>query len=269
MKVFVSIDMEGITGVTDRGDVVGGQEGYERFRTLMVCDLNAAIEGAFAGGATEVLVNDSHFHMRNVLIEQLDSRAQLISGFTKRGLMMHGLSRSFDAVYFLGYHSRIGTESGVLNHTILGKEVDGIWINDQEMGGTGLNAALAGYYNVPVAMISGDDRVCKEAKDLLGDVETAVTKYAADGYAARCLPQGATHPLIKEAAGRALSRLADFKPYRIEGPVTFKVCFHSTSAAAISTMIPTVEKVDARTVVVRGDDYLRAYTTTMAVLLLA
>lgn len=269
MKVFISADMEGTTGLTDKVQLVTEGAEYQRFRKLMTGDVNAAIAGAFDAGATEVVVNDSHWHMRNIVIEELDSRAQLISGFNKPMCMVEGIDETFDAAIFTGYHSRAGTDRGVGNHTILGREIIEIRMNGQPVGETAINAAIAGHFNVPVIMVAGDDALAREARENLGDVETAIVKMGLDRWVAKCLTPQASSQLIRETAAKALSRIHTFKPYKVQSPVKFEVEFMSTSEAAIPAMLPGVTREDARTIAVTGEDPLRAFKGCLACILLA
>ncbi|MBW2619325.1 MAG: M55 family metallopeptidase [Deltaproteobacteria bacterium] len=268
MKVFISVDMEGISGVTQRADTDPGQEGYERFRRIMTADVNAAVEGAFAGGAKEVVVNDSHYHMNNVIIEDLDPRAQLISGFNKHLTMMEGLDDSFIGAFLVGYHAMSGTADAVLAHTLLGREVDNTRLNGQAIGELGISAALAGCFNVPVVLATGDDKLCAEAVNQLGEVETAAVKEGIDRYTAKCLQPKEAQRRIKAAAEGAIKRIKDFKPYCPAGPFTFEVQWHSTSEAKMASLIPTVELVDSRTTTVANDDLLSAFKAFAAMLML-
>ena len=268
MKVFISADMEGATGVTNMLDVVEGKAGYERFRKMMTGDVDAAIAGAFDGGAKEVLVNDSHYSMRNVLLEELDPRASLISGFSKPLCMMQGLDETFDAVFFVGFHAKAGTQEAVGNHTLLGREVIDIRLNGQSIGETQINAGIAGYYNIPVVMVSGDDKLVREAKNVLGDVETAVVKEGIDRWTARCYSPKESARRITDAARNALKRLNDFKPFRVSGKVKFEIEFMSTSEAALPPLFPNVVRENARTVSVSDTDYVRAFKAFFGCLLL-
>src|ERR671922_182192 len=168
MKVFISVDMEGATAMTDPEDVLPHGSDYQRGRVFMTSDANAAVLGAFDADATEVVVNDSHWIMRNLLIEQIDPRARVIKGFHKPMCMMQGIDESVDAAVFVGYHSCAGTEQGVLAHTLLGKEIQNMLINGEPTGETRLNALLCGHFGVPVVFVAGDDTVCREAKNVLG-----------------------------------------------------------------------------------------------------
>src|SRR3989454_12165297 len=164
MKVFVSVDMEGVSGVTAPEDVLPAGSESQTCRQYMTGDANGAIGGAYDAGAEAVLVNDSHWIMRNLLVHDLDKRAKVIKGFHKPLCMLQGLDDSYGAAVFVGYHSCAGTEGRVLNHTILGKEAQNIYLNGEATGETRLNAGLAGHYGVPVALVAGDVAVCGEAK---------------------------------------------------------------------------------------------------------
>src|SRR2546421_5442089 len=148
--------MEGIWGVTDPEDALPSGAESQTWRRYMTGDANAAIGGAYDAGAAAVLVNDSHWIMRNLLIHGLDRRAKVIKGFHKPLCMLQGLDDSYGAAVFVGYHSCAGTEGGVLNHTMLGKEVQNIYLNGEATGETRLNAGLAGHFGVPVALVAGD-----------------------------------------------------------------------------------------------------------------
>lgn len=269
MKLFISCDMEGITGVAGSDDVDPAKEAYQRFRHVMTGDVNAAIEGALAAGANEIVVNDSHDAMRNILIEELNPNASLISGGSKPLSMMQGIDQSFDVVMFVGYHARAGAEAAVMNHTWYGRMVDDVWINGEVVGETAINAGIAGYYNVPVGAVTGDDKLANEARDLLGNIETAVVKEGIDRFAAKCLPLTISRERIKQAATKAIERRKEFKPLKYSRPVAFKVRFASTSEAATACWLPIVKLEDPRTVSFRFDDFINSFRTFHAVLALA
>ncbi len=175
MTVLVSADIEGISGVVLPEHAMNGNGEYERFRRLMTAEVNAAVIGALEGGAGRIIVNDSHGKMANLLIEELDPRAELISGSPKPYGMMQGIGPGIDRVFFVGYHAASGSLGAVLEHT--GNDrVIGIYLNGQEVGESGLNAALAGHFNVPVVLVTGDVAVTREAVALLGQIETVAVK---------------------------------------------------------------------------------------------
>jgi D-amino peptidase len=269
MKVFISCDMEGISGVTGPDEVDPKKEAYQRFRRIMTGDLNAAIDGALLGGANEILVNDSHDGMRNIMIEELNPSARLISGVTKPLDMMQGIDSSFDMAMFVGYHAMAGTDAAVLNHTLFGRMVQDVWINDVLAGETAINAGVAGYFGVPVGAVTGDDKLAKEAINLFGDVETAVVKEGVDRYVAQCLPLNESRERIKNAAKRGVERRKEFKAVKYTSPITFKIRFSSTTEASTACLLETVRMVDGRTISFGLKDYLDAFRTLGAVLALA
>lgn len=266
MKVYISVDMEGVTGVASALHMK--ESGYGRMVKVMTAEVNAAVRGAFAGGATEVVVNDAHGSMTNILIEDLDERAELISGSNKQLCQMEGLDASFDAVFMLGYHAHEGHGDGVMNHTIHGLVVSEIRCNGRIVGETGINAGIAGAYGVPVVLVAGDNVVCKEAEEVLGDIETVVVKQAIDRYAARSLPLRRTQAMLEAAAQRALGRLGDFKPLKVASPVEFELTVKLTSMANMCTLFPTVERRSAKVISVRADDYASAYRQLLGCLII-
>jgi D-amino peptidase len=209
MKILIATDMEGITGVVNWDHVDPQHAEYGRFRKLMTGDVNAAIEGAFEGGAREVIVADGHAYGYNILLEELDSRAVLNSGNEGPLAMLQGIGKDINGVILTGYHARAGTQNAILDHTWSSRRVTNLWINEALIGEIGLSAAVCGHFNVPVIMISADQSACQEAEELLGAVETAVIKNATGRMSAACLPPNVSHEKIKEAAKRAVRNLDD------------------------------------------------------------
>jgi D-amino peptidase len=267
VKVYISVDMEGGAGIAGASQMT--DNGYNRMVKLLTQEVNAAVDGAFEAGATEVLVNDAHGRMTNILIEDLDERAELISGNNKHLLQMEGLDESFQAVFFLGYHAHEGNEDAVMNHTIMGTVVTEIRRNGVVVGETAINAGIAGAYGVPVALVAGDHILCEEAKRHLGDVETVVVKRAIDRYAARLLSPKRVQKLIKEAAIRALGRLSDFKPHKVEVPVEFEITTKLTSMAHMCCLFPSVERRGPKVIAVKADSYVDAYKQLLGCLIIA
>ena len=269
MRILISADAEGVTGVTNTRELLVGQPDYGFMCRMMTADVNAAIEGAFAGGATEVVVNDSHWTMTNVQIEQLDSRADLIKGFHKHLCMVEGVQDA-DAVFFLGYHCRTGDSDGVANETILGREIVEIRMNGTPVGESEINAAVCGQFGVPVVFASGDDLYERELRATLADVEFGLTKYALDRWTARCLAPERSRANIRQAAQRAVERAGrgEFRPYRLDGAVELSVTFSSTAEALMASLIPGSARETARTVSYRADNAIDAWKGFFAVLLL-
>src|SRR2546422_9501739 len=202
--------MEGIAGVvhesqTDPVDPRATAE-YARFRRLMTAEANAAVEGALAAGATKVLVNDSHWFMRNLLAEELHPGAELLSGDPKPSSKVQGIEDVFDAALFIGYHARAGTRTAILDHTYADRVAE-VRLNGRAVGELGLNAALAGAHGVAVALVSGDAALAAEAKQLLGDaVTTVVVKQAVSRHAARSVAPAVACRMIREGVAGALKR---------------------------------------------------------------
>jgi D-amino peptidase len=267
MKVYISCDMEGISGVVAGKQTQMDGEEYKRAQKLMTNEVNAAIEGALAGGASEVLVNDSHGSMRNILIEELNPSAQLISGSPKPLSMMQGIDGGFDAAFFIGYHAQAGTAYSVLDHTYSGATVYQVSLNGQPVGETGLNAALAGHFGVPVVLVTGDKLLVEEAKTLLGTVEGVAVKESYGRYAAKCLVPKEACELIREAAQRALSKGGT--PFVVESPTTLTVDFNSSAHLDMAELIPGANRVSGRRIEFIHDDLLTIYKVWRAMLKLA
>lgn len=266
MKIYISCDMEGISGVVAGKQTQMDGEEYKRAQKLMTGELNAAIEGALAGGASEILVNDSHGSMRNILIEELNPSAQLISGSPKPLSMMQGIDRSFDAAFFIGYHAQAGTAYSTLDHTYSGI-VYQVSLNGRPMGETGLNAALAGHFGVPVALVTGDKLLVEEATALLGNVAGVAVKESYGRYAARCLVPETARELIREAAQRALSN--EGQPFIVEPPITLAVDFTSSAHLDMAELIPGTRRTSGRHIEYTHDDFPTVYKVWRAMLKLA
>ena len=205
MRILIAADMEGVTGVVVGDQTDDKHPEYARFRRLMTGDVNAAVRGALEAGAEEVIVSDGHGNNQNILIEELNPRARLNTGSPRPFSMVQGVELGVEAALFVGYHARAGAEDAILSHTWSGR-LAGVRLNGQEVGETGLNAAVCGHFGVPVLMVSGDQTVCAEAAQLLGPVETVVVKRARGRLSAECLPPEVSQQLIQEAAARAVRR---------------------------------------------------------------
>jgi D-amino peptidase len=269
MRVLISADAEGVTGITNTTELLFGRPHYEFMRTMMTDDVNAAIEGAFAGGATEVVVNDAHWTMTNVQIERLDPRATLIKGFHKPLCMVAGVEDA-DAVFFLGYHARIGDSDGVGNETVLGREIVEIRLNGKPVGESEINAAVCGQFGVPIVFASGDDLYEKELRQTLPDVEFGLTKYALDRWTARCLSPERSHANIRSAAQSAVERAVAgaFRAYSLEGPVALSVTFSSTAEALMAALVPGSVRETSRIVTYTAPNAVDAWKGFFALLLL-
>jgi len=271
MKILIAADMEGITGVTRWEHEDTSHNEYTRFRKIMTAEVNAAVRGAFEGGASEVVVADGHSQGCNILIEELDERARLNSGTGSPFSMMQGIGSDVQGVIFVGYHARAGTPQAVLDHT-WATRVMGVWLNDTLVGESGLNAAVAGHFGASVLMICGDQAVCAEVSALLGAVETVVVKQATGRFSAESLPVQITRELIKGAATRAVQRLAAGKapaPYRPGMPVQAAIEFSQSDMADLAARVPGVQRVDGRRITFQAVDMPTAYRTFRAAVALS
>jgi D-amino peptidase len=271
MRVYISIDMEGVAGVVheDQTDPIDPRHAgeYNRFRRLMTAEANAAIEGALEAGATTVLVNDSHWLMRNLLAEELHPAAELLSGGPKLRSMVEGVELGFDAAMFVGYHARAGAAHAIIDHTYTSL-VHEARLNGRPVGELAINAALAGTYGVPVALVSGDQALAAEARELLGaGVETVVVKEAVGRFAARSLAPSEACRRIREGAARALGR--PHQPLTLPPPVTLEVEFALTQMADMAELAPGSVRTGGRTLTYTHDDYREVFRAWRALYNLA
>ena len=263
MKVYISADGEGVTGVVTPGEMYPGKMGYDFACRMMTLDVNAAIEGAFEGGASDVVVNDSHWGMNNISLELMDPRADLIRGGGKHLAMVESI-QDFDAAVFVGYHARAGATDGVGNETIFGREVIEVRMNGKPVGEGELNAAVAGYYGVPVVAVTGDDMFCDEFRETFPDIEIAVVKYALNRFAARCIPPERSRTLIADAVARGVSEHKEHKPFVTKGPVELETEFMSTAEANIASLIPGSVRKSPRVVAVTAETPPEAWKALFA-----
>ena len=259
VRVFISVDMEGISGITHSEMTGASGAEYGRGRAFMVADVNAAIEGAREAGAIDFLVNDSHGSMRNVKIEELLPPARLISNNSKALGMMEGISSDFDAVFFIGYHSMEG-QPGLFAHTGSGGKVADISVNGRSMSEGGMNARVAGSFGVPFALATGGEAFTKEIKGLVdGDIETVAVKRHIRRRTAELLHPEEAQQRIREGARRAIERLSSFQPTRPHEPVSVDITYKSPDLADIAAVLPTVERTAHYTVTFESSNYVHAY----------
>jgi D-amino peptidase len=261
MRVYISVDMEGVAGVVheDQTDPVDPRHAgeYNRFRRLMTAEANAAIEGALAAGAGKVLVNDSHWLMRNLLAEELNPAAELLSGGPKVRSMVEGVDSGVDVALFVGYHARAGTAHAIIDHTYTDSVYE-VRLNGRPVGELAINAALAGTWDVPVALVSGDQALAAEARELLGHaVETVVVKEAVGRFAARSVAPAEACRRIREGTIAALGRR--HVPFRLPGPIRLEVDFTRTQMADMAELCPGAMRTAGRTVAFTHDDYREVF----------
>jgi D-amino peptidase len=242
---MISADMEGATGVTWTQDVAPGTEQWQRFRRMFTGDVNACVRGLVAGGATNVLVNEAHASQRNLLLEDLDQRARMLTGRHKPLSMMQGVDSGVDGVVFLGYHAGAGAE-GVLAHTYLPNSITGVWLDGVPASEGLLNAALAAEYGVPVLVVTGDDRTCVDAASYAPAAHRVAVKECVSRYAAICAPPQRTAEWIESAAKAAMTLAG--RTDGVQAPHHIDIEFDATHLAAATAVIPTVEQTDVRRV---------------------
>ena len=256
LKVHISADMEGIAGVVS-GEQLGptGFE-YQRFREFMTAEVVAAIEGARAAGATEILVADSHGNGQNLLIEKLPQQVQIVRSWPRPMGMMQGIDETFDAAVFIGYHTGTTNPAGVRAHTLSSANLADVRLNGVSVSEAGLNAAMAGHYGVPVVAVSGDDALVKDTQAFLPGIEGAVVKWTYGFHSARNLHPAAAAAEIASRVRAGIGRRGAVKPYRVSTPVTLEVRFKNYRPSEVLAYLATVERVDAHTIRFRGKDIL-------------
>jgi D-amino peptidase len=264
MRVHIISDMEGVSGIVKWEQVSGGEAMYEEGRRLYTEEINAAIRGARAAGAREIVVMDCHgagkgWSFNSLIPDQLDPSCEYVvqEEWTEYTAF---LEQGCDAALFVGMHARAGTPLGVMNHTVSGQAWRNLWFNGTLVGETGINAALCGNWGCPVLLVTGDRAVCEEAKELLGAGLTAVAVKEGTGtFGARQIPALRARERIEAGAKQALQKLDAVAPYDPGRPSEIEVEFTTAAAAKEYRRKPGVETVDPRKVVVRDDDWWRAW----------
>jgi D-amino peptidase len=256
MKIYISADMEGVVGVVT-GDHLGpdGFE-YQKAREWMTAEVNAAIDGARAAGATEIGISDSHGNGENLLIDRLPTDVTLIRSWPRPLMMMEGIAEGFDAVIFIGYHASTTNSEGVRAHTMSSGRLADVKLNGISVPEAGINAAIAGHFGVPVIMISGDDAIFEEARTLLGDIEGAVVKEAISFHSAKTMMPEAAYKLIREKVQAAMARIDDFQPYVLSTPITLDVRFKNYRPSEMLAYLPIVERTDSHSIRFVGKDMI-------------
>ncbi|MEU0372555.1 M55 family metallopeptidase [Streptomyces sp. NPDC006283] len=256
MKILISADMEGATGVTWPADVLPGTPQWERCRSMFTSDVNAAVLGFLDGGADEVLINEAHWTMRNLLLDQLDERAQMLTGRHKSLSMVEGVQHGdVDGIAFVGYHTGAGTE-GVLAHTYLANSITGVWLNGVRASEGLLNARVVAEYGVPVVLVTGDDLACEDALGYAPGALKVAVKDHVSRYAAVCRTPARTAADIRAAAKEAAALAVRHEPVD-GGPFTVEVEFDAEHLAAAATVVPSVARApgERRVVYTSGTMY--------------
>jgi D-amino peptidase len=254
LKVFISVDMEGVAGLIHWDETSQGGADYGLFRRLMTEEANAAISGALEAGATEIVVRDSHGSALNILPDLLRPEARLIREWNGPLSMMEGIDRTFDAVVFVGYHARAGTPDAVLKHTMSLALYDVI-LNGLRMPEGGWNAAIAGYFDVPVVFLSGDSAICRQIREILGNVETVAVKDGI-GKAASMIHPAKAREMIQKGVAAALRNLPGFKPYKPAPPYKLEIVFADENQAQRASWVPGAVRTGERSVAFTSADLM-------------
>ena len=268
MKVYISVDIEGITGIvsfSQCGRPDGQHFDFGFARRMLTHDVNAAIRGLRAAGASQVVVKDSHATCKNLLIEDLEPGTQLISGFgSGRDGMMDGIDETFDASLLVGYHGMAGAQNAMMDHALVGG-LHKFWINDSLAGEIAVSAAVAGAYGVPTVLLTSDSVACIEATDCIPGVRTYSTKNGFGRYMGRLLHPSVTGPGIEMAAQAALEAVSTISPYVIEGPVTMKAEFRAIEEADLPAQLEGVERMDGYTLQWTRSDFMSAHRAALTI----
>ena len=266
MKVCISLDMEGISGITQLSQIERTSPEFQHGRELLTMDVNAVVEGASEGGATYIEVHDTHGSKnRNVLIEKLHAKANLIQGFPIT--LFEGISRKFDALFLVGTHQGIGMP-GFLSHTFTEEDFTDIRVNGETVTEIELTAGPFGEKGIPVALVTGDDLTCQYAQKVFGTVETVPVKKVIHRLALNCLPLEEAHGLLREGAKRALERLEEFRPYAPKPPFVLEIDCANTFTARFFAKISCLEYDGARTVRYNTESYMDVYNMATVLLYL-
>lgn len=250
LKVYISADMEGITGVASVDQLAPANFEYAQARQWMTADVLAAIQGAREAGATEFVVSDSHGNGQSLLIDRFptDIPITIVRSFPRPLGMMEGLDSTFAAVIFIGYHASTSSTTGVRAHTISSALLTRIAINGTSMSEAGINAAIAAQFGVPVVMISGDDQIVAETKQRLGPIEGAVVKRAVGFHSAATLTPEAGQALIRQHAKTGITRRSEMRPYAMTKPITLEVSFKNYRPVELLGYLSNVQRIDSHTI---------------------
>lgn len=258
LKVHISVDMEGVAGVVT-GDQLGpaGFE-YGRFREFMTREALAAVNAARESGATEIVVADSHGNGENLLIEQFPGDVRIVRSWPRKLSMMAGIDGTFDAAIFIGYHASTNNPAGVRAHTFSSANLTRVALNGVEVTEGSWNAAIAGHFNVPVVMMSGDDAAIAEVRGAIGNIEAAETKKTLGFHSAMTTTPQASVDLIGRRVKAALGRRGEFKAYRPAGPFTVDVTFKNYMPAEVLAYLPLFERTGSHSIRFRARDMVEA-----------
>lgn len=268
LNIFISFDLEGISGVTSWKEMRKDSPDLMRIRRIATEEVNSAIRGVKKSGMEigEILICDSHASGENLLIDELEPGINLVKGTQRNYYMMEGLNENFDIVFFIGYHAMAGTESGMMDHSYSSSVISNIKINGEYVGESEINAGIAGHYSVPLGLVSGDDKLAQEIKKFFGtQVEIVITKQSISRFCAKC-----RHPIdvqkeIELKAERAVKKMKKLKPFKFRYPINAEVeMINSLFGDAIKSL-PGLKRVSARRFVFKSKDILEFYRQLMLI----
>ena len=268
MKLFLSTDFEGVSGIVAWEQIIEGNSEYEQGRRLLTNEVNAVISGALEGGAKEFVINDSHHYMRNLHPQELLGTAMLITGKHKPMYMMEGLDSSFDGVCFVGYHGSIGAERAVLSHTYNPGAIWEVRMNADVVGESAINALVATHYNVPIIFISGDEVTMQEAQNIAPNAEKVVVKQSLGRFAAAHIHPTVACEMLQRGSSHAVSNLKKMHPPVLRRPVLLEVTFLVADMAEMALWVRGVERVGPRTITISSENLLDLYRMFVTVVTL-
>jgi len=268
MKLFLSTDFEGTSGIVAWEQIIEGNAEYEQGRKLLTNEVNAVIEGAVEGGANEFVVNDAHHAMRNLHPQDLSGRATLITGRYKPLYMMEGLDESFAGVCFVSYHGSIGAEQAILSHTYNPGAIWEVRINGEVVGESGINALVAAHYGVPIIFVSGDAVTSREAQTIAPDAVKVVVKQSLGRFAAAHIHPTIACEMLRTGATRAVHDINTMQAPQFTLPVALEITFLVADMAEMAQWVRGVERVNARTVKLMSENLLDLYRMFVTVVAL-
>jgi D-amino peptidase len=258
LKVHISVDMEGVAGAVTGDQLSPAGFEYGRFREFMTREALAAVDAARAAGATEIVVADSHGNGENLLVEQFPADVRIIRSWPRRLGMVAGVDADVDAAIFIGYHAGTNNATGVRAHTFSSANLTRVALNGTNVTEGSWNAAIAGHFDVPVVMMSGDDAAIAEVRKVVGNIEAAETKRSLGFHSALTVTPEASYRLIRERAAAGLRRLRELKPLKVQTPVTVDVSFKNYMPAEVLAYLPMFERTDSHSIRFRAKDMVEA-----------
>ncbi len=258
-KIYISADMEGLAEVINSEYLGSSGSEYMIARRILTEEVVAAIEGARAAGAGQIVVSDSHGSAMNLLLDRLPDDIEVVRGWPRPLIMMEGIDDTFDGVIFIGYHAGTTNPEGVRAHTMSSSNLTGVHVNGTAVNEALFNAAIAGHFDVPVIMVSGDDATISETGALIGDFEAVITKEAISYHAAQLKSRAVVRGLIREAARRAVSRISEFIPFKVDPmPVRIDVGFKNYRPVQLLSYLPMFTLKDSHTISYTAKDMTEA-----------